>query len=62
METYNTITQFISSVGFPIAISCGLLWYCFKTNELHKEETKEFTDAINNVTLALQQLTDFLKK
>lgn len=62
MENYNVVVQFISSVGFPIAVSCALLWYCFKLNEVHKDESKEFTDAINNVTLALQQLTDFLKR
>lgn len=62
MESYNIIMQFISSVGFPIAMCCALLWYCFELNKVHKEETDKFTDAINNVTLALQQLTDFLKK
>ena len=62
MENYNLIVQFISSVGFPITVSCALLWYCFKLNEVHKEESKEFTDAINNFTIALQQLTDYIKK
>lgn len=62
MDVFNTILEAIKSVGYPIVISLALLWYCFKLNEMHKVETDKFTEAINNVTLALQQLTDFLKK
>ncbi len=62
MENYNFIVQFISTVGFPIAMCCALLWYCFKLNSTHKEETDKFTEAIHEVTVALQQLTDFLRK
>lgn len=59
---YTNVTQFISTVGFPIAMCCALLWYCFKLNTVHKEETDKFTEAIHEVTVALQQLTDFLRK
>ena len=62
MENYSVVQSFITQVGFPIAMCCALLWYCFNLNKTHKEETDKFTDAINNMTLALQQLTDFLKK
>lgn len=62
MDTFNMVLEAIKSVGYPIAISCALLWYCFELNRVHKEETDKFTEAINNVTLALQQLTDFLRK
>lgn len=62
MENYSIVQSFITTVGFPIAMCCALLWYCFKLNSVHKEETDKFTEAINEVTIALQQLTDFLKK
>lgn len=56
------VIQFISTVGFPIAMCCALLWYCYKQNNLHKEETEKLSNAINEMTLMLQQLMDFLKK
>ena len=62
MENINIIIQFISTVGFPIAMCCALLWYCYKQNNLHKEETDKLSNAINEMTLMLQQLMDFLKK
>lgn len=63
----------ISSVGFPI-VACGAMAYFFaKTNQnyredlkeqdrLHKEETKNLVDAINNNTLVVQRLCDKLDK
>lgn len=62
MDIFNMVLDAIKSVGYPIAISIALLWYCFELQKDHKAETDKFTEAINNVTLALQQLTDFLKK
>lgn len=62
MENYNLVIQFITTVGFPIAMCCALMWYSYKQNELHKEETNKLSEAINQMTLMLQQLTDYLKK
>lgn len=62
MDNFNLIVQFISSVGFPIAMCCALLWYSYKQNELHKEETNKLSDAIHEMTVMLQQLTDYLKR
>lgn len=58
---YNSVTQFISTVGFPIAMSCALLWYIYKQSEKHREESKEFAEALNNNTLVLQKLSDMLE-
>lgn len=56
----STIQTLIASLGFPIAMCCGLLWYIYKQSESHREETKEFTEALNNNTLVLQKLCDTL--
>ena len=60
MEALTGITTVISTVGFPIAICLILLWYVYKLSEMHKEETKEFTEALNKNTLALQKLSDMI--
>lgn len=58
----SEIAQIISTVGFPIAICLVLLWYIKSMIETHKEESKEFTQAINNNTIALTKLCDKLEK
>lgn len=68
-----TIVQIISTVGFPIACCIAMGVYVkyitdknreevSKLNEEHKEEMSEVTKAINNNTLALQSLHDYLKE
>lgn len=69
----NIISEMISSVGFPIVcfVMCG--YYVKyredrndekfdKLNNQHDEESKNMITAINNNTLALQQLIDKLKE
>lgn len=63
----------IGSVGFPI-VACGAMAYFFakttqnyredlkEQNQLHKEETKNLVDAINNNTMVIQRLIDKLDK
>ena len=54
----STITQLISSVGFPI-VACGVMAYLFyREQENHKQETNQFTSAINELTVALTKLSD----
>ena len=55
-----TITQLITSVGFPIAMCIGLLYYLMKQSDIRKEETAQFTKALNDKTLVLQRLADKL--
>lgn len=52
------LTQLISTVGFPIAVTVYLLWYVNKQSAQHKEEMDNVTQAIQNNTLALTQLID----
>ena len=56
----NSITQIISSVGFPIAACLICFWYVNKLTETHKEEVNKLTDALNNNTLVMQKLCDKL--
>ena len=67
----QSLSDIISTVGFPIVcfIMCG--WYVKyredkndekidKLNTMHDDESKQMVSALNNNTLALQKLTDKL--
>lgn len=58
----TAFTTAISSVGFPIAMCVALMWFNRELVNSHKEETKDFTDALNNNTLVLQKLCDRMDK
>lgn len=53
---FNTITQFIGSLGFPIAVCLICFWYINKREEAHKDEVTKLAEAINNNTLVMQKL------
>lgn len=57
----NTIVQLIGSLGFPIVCCIALFWRMIKSDENHKTEIERLTDALNNNTLVLQQLSDLLR-
>ena len=74
---FNDIIQAIGSYGFPIVVAVAVLCWCAwyitdnqkdhreqieKLNEQHKEEMKDITNAVNNNTLVMQKLVDYLKK
>lgn len=54
----NEIAQIISTLGFPIAMALMLFWKMDKQDESHKEEIDKMTQALNQNTLAIQQLID----
>jgi hypothetical protein len=69
----NAISNLISTVGFPIVCFGACAWYVkyredkndekiAKITSMHDEENKRMTQALNNNTLALTQLTDTLRK
>ena len=69
----GTIAELISTVGFPIVCFGVCAWYVKyredrndeqmdKLNTMHNEESKRMTEALNNNTLALTQLTNTLRK
>ena len=66
------ILQLIGQYAFPIVACVAMGWYVKdqgdknrqqldKIMEAHKLEIKEITSALNNNTLALQRLTDFME-
>ena len=69
----NTIIALIGSVGFPI-VACGAMAYYVKyitdknreqLTEImnqHKKEMTDVTTAVNNNTLALQKLSDYMER
>jgi hypothetical protein len=61
MDTVNLITQVIGSLGFPIVCCGALFWKLVKVDELHKEEMKAITEALDNNTKALTTLTTKLE-
>ena len=58
----NTVTTIISTLGFPIFMCVALCWFIVRTNDAHKEEAKQMTEAIQNNTLVIQKLVDKLDK
>lgn len=72
MELTPILTA-ISTVGFPIVCVIFMAIYVkyitdknreeiSRLNEQHRQEMTEVTQAINNNTLALQQLSDYLTR
>lgn len=60
LEAYmelNEIIQAISTVGFPIVACCALFWQNYKSEERHKEESGKLSEALNNNTIALTELS-----
>lgn len=69
---YATISSFIQTVGFPAVCVLGMGYFVKyitdqhheeieKMNEQHRAEMQDVTRALNNNTLALQKLTDYIQ-
>lgn len=56
----STISQLISTIGFPIAVCLICFWYINKIQEQHKSEIGELTKALNNNTQVMQHLADMI--
>lgn len=67
------IMALLGQYVFPVVACIAMAWYVKdqgdknreqldKIMEAHKTEIKEITTALNNNTLALQRLTDFMKE
>lgn len=54
----SNIVQLIGSLGFPI-VACGaLFWMLNKQTELHREEVNSIKEAIDELRVAILQLTN----
>lgn len=69
----NAIITMITTVGFPIVACGGMAWYVKYTTDRNREDMKEerlqhneemtkVTEALNNNTLAIQKLTDYIER
>lgn len=69
----DQIWSVVGQYAFPIVMCVMMAWYVkyvedkhreeiTSLNTAHKTEMKEVTEAINNNTLAIQQLTHFMKE
>ena len=61
MNNIDVIVQIISTVGFPIAMSCILLWFLKTEQENHKTEMTDLKEVIarnNEVLASLKQLIE----
>lgn len=58
----DTIMTAISTVGFPIVLSIGLLYVVLMIFKAYREDVDKLKEALNNNTLVLQKLTDKLDK
>ena len=56
------ISQLIGSLGFPIVACIALFISNYRQNESHKEESKLFSSAINNNTIAIEKMTVLLEE
>ena len=58
----NTIIQLVGSLGFPIVMCGALFWRMVKSDEQHKVEMDKLSEALNNNTIAITNLSDKLDK
>lgn len=67
------IVTLITTVGFPIVMCGAMGWYMkyttdrnhddlMKERAMHQEESANMIEAINNNTLAIQKLTDYIER
>lgn len=57
----QTITNIITTIGFPIAVCLICFWYINKIQESHKSEIDKLSESLNNNTLVMQKLLDKLE-
>ena len=69
----NDIVTIITTVGVPIVACGGMAWYVKYITDKnreemnaeraqHNEEMTKVTEALNNNTLAIQKLTDYIER
>lgn len=59
--TANDIITAVSTLGFPIVMCAALFWYMVQQNALHHEESSRMRETINDLKIAIIELTSHLK-
>ncbi len=54
MDLIETITQFISTLGFPIAVVCYLFYYQTKVLDTFRESISANTKVLQELVLEIQ--------
>lgn len=57
----NSIITVVSTLGFPIVMCGALFWYMIRQNEQHSIESREMRDVVNELKIAIVELTDRLR-
>lgn len=60
MEELTAFTDFVQTVGFPIAMCLAMFWYINRQGESHKAEIDKLSEAVTNNTLIMEKLYDRL--
>jgi hypothetical protein len=58
---FNEVISAIGSAGFPIVASIGIFWYMTKQLAAHKEETDGLKAVIQENTIALVELKQYIE-
>lgn len=59
---FSTVSQLISSVGFPIAACVALFWQMNRESTQHKEEMDALKESLNQNTIAITKLVLFMQE
>lgn len=57
----NDIVNAISTVGFPIVVCIIMIYLNEKQDSRHREEVDKMTLALNNNTVAIQQILEHMR-
>lgn len=58
----NEVIQAVSTVGFPIACCCFLLWQNSKQDEYHREQQEKLRETIDGNTKSIEELSKIVAK
>ena len=58
----NEIVQAISTVGFPIAACCFLLWQNSKQDQYNREQMEKLRETIDGNTESIKELGKIVQK
>lgn len=58
----NELIQAVSTVGFPIACCCFLLWQNSKQDQYNREQQEKLRATIDNNTQSIESLSAIVKE
>lgn len=58
----NELIQAVSTVGFPIACCCFLLWQNSKQDQYHREQMEKLRETISENTRIIDKLSKIVQR